>query len=222
MLATKANVYFEGPFGELKNRYVGTFLYKKGVHEMKCVVEFMMMAEMPVEIMHEDIVQQINNKMCATYPYNELMEIEAMEPRAALARAIVDTANELQNKGMKGGEGQENTVPGTINDQNHEAIAQQIERLKARDNETWPQVVQRCIAQFKDKVTTLDVLFEFFEPVVRMFLERGYRDGFKEGLESGRTVFIRKLDKRIQELNDGVDGDILRAELQAAIVWLKQ
>lgn len=191
MLATKANVYFREPAGELKNRYVGEFWYKNGAEDMMCSVEMMDLFSIGVDAMRESVVQQINDKMCRTYPYPELLELKPLEPRAsqhvdALAKTIVDAARDLTdpNAGM--------------------LLKKEEPRKDAahQRDETWPQVVQRCIAQFKDTVTTLDVLFAFFEPVVRNFLERGYAQGFKEGLESGRTVFIRKLEFALQYVED--------------------
>lgn len=196
MLATKANVSFEGPSGELKNRYCGTFLYKKSGEQMKCQVEFMMMADIPMEVMHEDIVSQINDKMCREYPYDELVEIEALEPRAAQ----VQSADALAA-----------------------AIVEEVKKIQTNDTgETWPQVVQRCIAQFKDKVTTLDVLFEFFEPVTRMFLERGYREGYKDAMGGARQAFMQRVEQRLKEMEGGSFEEARSVELRHLLEWLKR
>ncbi len=199
MLATKANVHFLAPVKQSDDKglhHTGVFYYKKGTEEMKCEVTALSMSDFDPETVHEDIVQQINDCMCRTYPYDELMGIEALEPRAALlqqdttdalARVIAASANELR---------------------------------KDFSTESWPQVVERCIAQFNDKVTTLDQIIAFFEPVVRIFLERGYRNGYSDAMAGSRKAFIDRVEKRITEINPFHDRSI--NEMKLLLEWLKR
>lgn len=216
MLATKANVYFEPPSGELGNRHVGIFYFKKGDTDMKCEVEMMNLFGMTVEEVQDDVVAQINTKMCADFPYDELLTITALEPRASMQQSAQNATDDLARVIV-----QEAKKLGPTVDLNPNNAS----------SETWPQVVERFYKTFVEnnpwegangetKNVAIGNIPAFFEPVVRTFLERGYREGYRDAMVGARKAFIQRVEQRIADIRHvSVDAP---NELWAILKWLER
>lgn len=181
MLATKVNTKFFPPVksaGDVGDTRTAQFYFEHEGKLKMCEISILVAAVLgqTEDELQEALVQEINDRLCKEFPYEQLIELKALAPRVsaedALAGTVASAANNL-------------VVQGAVPD-------------------TWPLVCDEFVKIFSPAVSTtvMQEVVRFFQPVVNKFTKRAYDTGWGEGRKTGITHAQSAMIKSLCEMRD--------------------
>jgi hypothetical protein len=206
MLATKETTVFEKQpiAGRTAFRAVARYTYTIDNRKLQCEVSTDVVPDMAPsdDVMHEDLVRVINEKLCAEYPYADIERIEPVSASTAatpLAKKVLEVIEEL-----RGQQEDFSDVP-----------------------ESWPQVVQQFHDRFieqnawtkeeegsgmTEKLVMPANIVEYFRRIVHKFSDRAYMTGWQQGRIKGTMVTKQLVKTEIERLIQNVELSLSLSE----------
>lgn len=212
MLATRENTIFKkSPIvGRNTLRITSIYVYELDSKRMQCEVSTEVVPDMAPadEVMHDDLVKVINEKICAEYPYEQIEKLIPVKSAPDMVAHEDPTSTAAMSLGQ--------------------TIAESVRDLTGQQDdfadipETWPQVEALFDKKFNQenpwensegdtKFVVVGNIVEFFRRIVHKFTDRAYMTGWQQGRIKGTEVTKKIIVAEVQRRIDNFDLRLLPA-----------